>query len=183
MIAGIDEVGRGCLFGPVITCAVILPDDVKLHQKLTDSKKLTPKWRQELSKWVIDNCIEYYIGMSTVEEIDDHNILQATMIAMHRSINGLTNIPSMLLIDGNYFVNKTSIPHQTVIKGDLTVPQISAASIVAKVYRDSLMIELSKTYDKWDIHNNMGYGTKKHIEGIRQYGYSDMHRKTFEVKL
>ncbi len=174
--------GRGCLFGPVITCAVILPE-IPLHAKLTDSKKLTPKWRNEISKWIIDNCVEYSIGVSTVEEIDEHNILQATMMAMHRSIDGLKNKPSMLLIDGNYFQNKTDIPYRTIIKGDLNTPVISAASIVAKVYRDNLMMELSKTYDKWDIHKNMGYGTKKHIEGIRSYGYSDMHRKSFEIKI
>ena len=180
---GIDEVGRGCLFGPVVSSCVSLPYDIELHPKLMDSKKLSPKNRIIVSEWIKENCIEYAIAESSVEEIDSINILQATMLSMHRCIEKLQHKPTKLLIDGNYFLNKTDIPYQTIIKGDSLIPSISAASIIAKVYRDSMMLELSKKYDKWDIESNMGYGTKKHIEGIRGYGYSDMHRKTFKIKL
>lgn len=178
---GVDEVGRGCVAGPVVSAAVILPEGFN-HPKLKDSKKMTQKAKDEVYDHIISNCISYGIGMATVEEIDSENILQATMIAMHRAISKLDINPEFILVDGNYFRPYESISHETVVKGDNKYMSIAAASVLAKVYRDRLMVDLANEYPYYDWENNAGYLTKKHKEGLKLEGLSPHHRKSFNIK-
>ena len=175
--AGVDEVGRGCLAGPVISSAVILKETVNLNV-LKDSKKISFKKRIEIAEHIKLNSI-YAVGMASVDEIMNLNILQAALLSMKRAINKLSVKPELILIDGN-FAPKGLTNFQTIINGDKKVKSISAASIIAKVYRDQLMIKLSEKFQNYAWERNFGYGTKAHMEGLRKFGVTYHHRKGFK---
>lgn len=175
-IAGIDEVGRGPLVGPVLTAAVILPKDF-YDERINDSKKLTEKKRELLYDVIMENAISVGIGISSEDVIDEINILNATKRAMLEAVNNLSVKPEHLLIDAVKL--NTDIPQTSIIKGDAKSESIAAASIIAKVTRDRMMVELDKIHPEYDFKHNKGYGTKKHIEAIRKYGIIKEHRKTF----
>lgn len=175
-IAGIDEVGRGPLVGPVVTAAVILPKDF-YDERINDSKKLTEKKRELLYDVIMENAISVGIGISSEDVIDEINILNATKRAMLEAVNNLNVKPEHLLIDAVKL--NTDIPQTSIIKGDAKSESIAAASIIAKVTRDRMMVELDKIHPEYDFKHNKGYGTKKHIEAIRKYGIIKEHRKTF----
>lgn len=176
--AGIDEVGRGCLAGPVVAAAVILPEDVHI-EGLMDSKKLSPQKRKDLSNHIKQHALSYAIAEISPKVIDQINILQATFIAMNQAINTLNLKPEYLLIDGNKFRNEGDIPYETIVGGDDQVASIAAASILAKVYRDHLMMTLAQDYPLYDWEHNMGYGTPKHLKAIRLHGITPHHRRSF----
>ena len=175
-IAGIDEVGRGPLVGPVVTAAVILPKDF-YDERINDSKKITEKKRELLYDVIMENAISVGIGISSEDVIDEINILNATKRAMLEAVNNLSVKPEHLLIDAVKL--NTDIPQTSIIKGDAKSESIAAASIIAKVTRDRMMIELDKIHPEYDFKHTKGYGTKKHIEAIRKYGIIKEHRKTF----
>jgi len=174
IIAGVDEVGRGCLAGPVTAAAVILNNPVA---GLQDSKKLSPKRRSELSKMIIQNCI-YSLGNVQSEEIDEINIHQATLKAMQEAIINLPITPDLIYVDGKFIPN-VEINCKAVIGGDMLIPEISAASIVAKVYRDEIMTELDKKFPVYGFANNKGYGTHQHLMALKNEGYTAFHRLSF----
>lgn len=181
-IAGVDEVGRGTLFGVVVAAAVILPKTAIADCQawgIKDSKKLSAARRTQLVPLVQQAAIAHQIGVATVAEIDELNILQAALLAMQRAIIGLSVTPELCLIDGNQQIPNLSIPQQTLVKGEDLAVSIAAASILAKVWRDRLMIELATTYPMYDLVNNKGYGTPKHLSAIAQYGVSPEHRRSF----
>ena len=176
LIAGVDEVGRGPLVGPVVCAAVILPKDFD-DNRINDSKKLSEKKRELLYSVIMENAISVGIGMCSNEVIDKINILEATKKAMKEAINNLSVKPEHVLIDAvNLDLN---IPSTSIIKGDAKSISIAAASIIAKVTRDRMMIELDKIHPEYDFKSNKGYGTKKHIDAIYKYGVLKEHRKTF----
>ena len=175
-IAGVDEVGRGPLVGPVVTAAVILPKDF-YDERINDSKKLTEKKRELLYDVIYENAISIGIGMCTNDEIDELNILNATKKAMKEAINNLNVKPEHVLIDAVKL--DVDIPSTSIIKGDAKSISIAAASIIAKVTRDRMMVELDKEHPEYDFKHNKGYGTKKHIDAIYKYGVLKEHRKTF----
>jgi|TARA_B100001093_G_C26565407_1_gene900541 ribonuclease HII len=175
--AGVDEVGRGCLAGPVVSAAVILKKNINLNL-LKDSKKITFKKRVEIAKHIKLNST-YAIGLASVEEILNINILQASLLSMKRAINLLSIKPELVLIDGN-FAPKGLKNFKTIINGDEKIKSISAASIIAKVYRDQLMIKLSEKFSNYAWERNFGYGTKAHIEGLKKFGITSHHRKGFK---
>lgn len=177
---GVDEAGRGCGSGPVVAGAVILKEDF-YHPKLNDSKKMTQKQRIEVFEYIKENSICWSFGIASPEEIDKMNILKATMLAMHRAIGKLKIKPEYLIIDGNYFNNSTDLEFSTIIKGDSKYSSIAAASVIAKVTRDNIMIDLDSTYPQYDWKNNMGYLTKKHMDSIKEFGICEHHRKTFNL--
>lgn len=175
-IAGVDEVGRGPLVGPVVTAAVILPKDF-VDERINDSKKLTEKKRELLYNVIMENAISVGIGMSSNEVIDEINILEATKRAMIEAISNLNVKPEHILIDAVKL--NIDIPSTSIIKGDAKSQSIAAASIIAKVTRDRMMVELDKEHPEYDFKHNKGYGTKKHIDAIYKYGVLPEHRKTF----
>lgn len=175
-IAGIDEVGRGPLVGPVVTAAVILPKDF-YDERINDSKKLTEKKRELLYDVIMENAVSVGIGISSEDVIDSINILEATKKAMIEAVNNLSVKPEHLLIDAVKL--NIDIPQTSIIKGDAKSESIAAASIIAKVTRDRMMEELDKEHPEYDFKHNKGYGTKKHIEAIEKYGIIKEHRKTF----
>lgn len=175
-IAGIDEVGRGPLVGPVVTAAVILPRDF-YDERINDSKKLTEKKRELLYDVIMENAVSVGIGISSEDVIDEINILEATKKAMIEAVNNLSVKPEHLLIDAVKL--NIDIPQTSIIKGDAKSESIAAASIIAKVTRDRMMVELDKKHPEYDFKHNKGYGTKKHIEAIEKYGILKEHRKTF----
>ena len=177
IIAGVDEVGRGCLAGPVVSAAVILKKDVQI-KNLKDSKKLTFEQRIEVSKDIKKNSF-FSIGVASVKEIEKLNILQASLLSMKRAILSLPKKPDLILVDG-IFAPQISIKCRSIIKGDEKIKCISAASILAKVYRDKIMIKMSKKYKNYYWNKNFGYGTKQHIVGLKKYGLTTMHRKNFK---
>jgi len=178
-IAGVDEVGRGCLSGPVVAAAVILPADFH-DSRIKDSKTIKSlKKREELEILIKNNAISWGIGAASPQEIDQMNILQATFLAMKRAIDACSNKPDFLYIDGDKFPGYYNIPYECVIKGDSKIFSISAASILAKVHRDKLMRELDSQYPKYLWSRNVGYGTGDHIKAIREIGITKHHRKTF----
>jgi ribonuclease HII len=182
LIAGVDEVGRGALFGVVVAAAVILPKGMLLELRdlgLKDSKKLSASRREQLAPQIEAVAIAFEIGVATVVEIDRLNILQASLLAMKRSIEGLTIAPELCLIDGNQRVPNLEIPQQTLVKGEDRSISIAAASILAKVWRDRLMTELSDLYPDYDLGQNKGYGTAKHLMAIEQSGICSEHRRSF----
>ena len=176
-IAGVDEVGRGPLVGPVVTAAVILKEDY-YDERINDSKKLTEKKREMLYDVIMENAVSVGIGISSEEVIDEINILEATKKAMKEAINNLNVKPEHVLIDAVKL--DIDIPSTSIIKGDAKSQSIAAASIIAKVTRDRMMIELDKKHPEYDFIHNKGYGTKKHIEALYKYGALKEHRKTFE---
>jgi ribonuclease HII len=175
--AGVDEVGRGCLAGPVVSAAVILKESVNMNI-LKDSKKISFKKRIEIAEHIKLNST-YAIGISSVKEILNLNILQAALLSMKRAIDQLLVKPELILIDGN-FAPKGLSNFKTIINGDEKVKSISAASIIAKVYRDQLMIKLSEKFSNYAWERNFGYGTKAHIEGLKKFGITSHHRKGFK---
>ena len=176
IIAGVDEVGRGCLAGPVVSAAVILKKNVQI-KNLKDSKKLTFEQRIEISKDIKKNSL-FSIGIASVKEIEKLNILQASLLSMKRAILNLSKKPDLVLVDG-IFAPKILIKCKTVVKGDEKIKCISAASILAKVYRDKAMIRMSKKFKNYSWNKNFGYGTKQHMLGLKKYGLTTMHRKNF----
>ncbi len=177
-IAGVDEVGRGCLAGPVFSAAVILNNNIKI-KNIRDSKKIPFKERILLSKYIKENSI-YAIGVASVEEIEKINILNASLLSMKRALHKLKIQPSVAYIDGIYAPKNTKINCKTFIKGDEKIDCISAASIVAKVSRDLFMIKLAKKYPNYNWNKNFGYGTKAHFCSLRKYGVTKHHRKNFK---
>lgn len=179
--AGCDEVGRGCLCGPVVAAAVIL--DANFDQKLiNDSKKLSFKTRLELDSYIKDNVIDFGIAELSPEFIDQHNILNASIHAMHRALDQLKTRPELILVDGNKFHPYNYTPHQCIIKGDSKILSIAAASILAKNYRDQLMIQLHEEFPEYEWNKNMGYATKTHREALKKYGPTKYHRKSFRLE-
>ncbi len=176
-IAGVDEVGRGCLAGPVFAAAVILNKNIDT-KNIRDSKKLSFKERILISKYIKKNSI-YALGIATVEEINKINILNASLLSMKRALLKLSTKPTLAYIDGP-FAPKLNIKCKTFIKGDEKIKSIAAASIIAKVSRDLFMIKLSKKYPKYCWHKNFGYGTKDHLIGLKKYGITKYHRKKFK---
>tara|TARA_B100000902_G_scaffold312750_1_gene303009 strand:+ start:635 stop:1204 length:570 start_codon:yes stop_codon:yes gene_type:complete len=175
--AGVDEVGRGCLAGPVVSAAVVLKDGINF-KLLKDSKKITFNKRELISQHIRENSY-FAIGVASVEEILRLNILNASLLSMRRAIDKLVVKPNMTLIDGN-FAPKGIKNYKTIINGDEKVKVISAASIVAKVYRDNLMIKLSEKFSNYAWERNFGYGTKAHLEGLKKFGVTIHHRKGFK---
>lgn len=180
IICGVDEAGRGPLAGPVCAAAVILPMGLEIPG-LTDSKKLTDKKRRELFPVIKEQAIAYGIGFASHEEIDEINILQATYLAMERALAQLSVKPDIALIDGNR-AKDFGLPVRTVVKGDSLSMNIAAASILAKVTRDDLMLELAEKYPEYGFEVHKGYGTKAHYEALRAHGASAIHRMTFLKK-
>lgn len=187
-VAGVDEVGRGCLFGVVVAAAVILPVDAfNLLRKagVKDSKSLTAVRRTELDRLIRSMAVDCQIGVSTVAEIETLNILGASLLAMERSIDRLLPQPNHCLIDGNQklrFCLIPPLPQTPVVKGDTMSLSIAAASIIAKVWRDRMIVELDRQYPGYDLASNKGYPTPKHIAGIHSLGLTDQHRRTFRLK-
>jgi ribonuclease HII len=179
--AGCDEAGRGCLAGPVVAAAVILPNDYQ-NTILNDSKKLSEKLRNELKTQIMEEAIDYAIGIVSNEEIDKINILNASFLAMHRALDGLKTKPELLLIDGNRFKPYNDIQHKCIVKGDGKFMSIAAASILAKTYRDELMVELAKEFPQYGWEKNKAYATKKHIIAMQKFGQTKYHRKSFHLK-
>ena len=175
--AGVDEVGRGCLAGPVVSAAVVLKKSINLNL-LKDSKKISFNKREEVSEHIKKNSY-YALGIASVEEILNLNILQASLLSMKRAIEKLKIKPGLTLIDGN-FAPKGLKNYKTIINGDEKIKVISAASIIAKVYRDRFMIRLSKKFSNYAWDRNFGYGTKAHFEGLKKYGVTSHHRKGFK---
>lgn len=180
-IAGVDEAGRGPLAGPVYAAAVILPDGAELSG-INDSKKLTPKKREELFDKITEIAISYAIFSVDEKEIDEINILNATHKAMNGAVNSLTQKPDYVIIDGNS-IKGMEIAHETIVKGDAKSISIAAASILAKVARDRYIDEMGKVYPEYGFENHKGYGTKAHTDAILKYGVCPIHRRTFLKKL
>ena len=180
VICGVDEAGRGPLAGPVCAAAVILPKDLEIPG-LTDSKKLTDKKRRELFPLIQEQAVAYGIGLATEQEIDEINILQATFLAMQRALDQMSVKPDLALIDGNR-AKDFGVPVKTVVKGDSLSANIAAASILAKVTRDNLMVEMAEKYPQYGFEIHKGYGTKAHYAALREAGPSPIHRMTFLKK-
>ena len=180
-IAGVDEAGRGPLAGPVYAAAVILPDGAEIPG-INDSKKLTPKKREELFEIITRIAVSYAIFSVDEKEIDEINILNATYKAMNGAVNSLSQKPDYVIIDGNS-IKGMEIEHETVVKGDAKSISIAAASILAKVSRDRYIDEMGKVYPEYGFENHKGYGTKLHYEMLREFGPSPIHRLTFLKKL
>ena len=187
---GIDEVARGCLAGPVFTAAVIWPKDLEceFENEIKDSKKLSRKKRKFLREYIEYNAIDFSVGYKDNTIIDKHNILNATHMAMHDCLDKLNVIPELILVDGNsfkpYYYNNDIIEHTCIIEGDNKYLPIACASILAKEYHDEYikkLLEKDSKLKKYDWENNMCYGTKKHIDAIKEYGITDYHRKTFGI--
>ena len=177
---GTDEAGRGCLAGPVTAAAVILPDNFK-NEILTDSKQLSEKKRALLKPIIEEQAICFGVSHIMMGKIDKINILNASILAMHKSIEKLSKKPDLIAVDGNRFKPFLDIPHQTIIKGDGKYLHIAAASILAKTYRDAYMEKIDKEYPMYNWKQNKGYPTKEHREAIKKYGITKYHRKSFRL--
>ena len=193
--AGCDEAGRGCLAGSVFAAAVILPDGYE-NTLLNDSKQLTERRRYELRQQIERDAVSWAVGIVTAEEIDKINILNASILAMHRALDQLTVRPEAIIVDGNRFkpyfppltshlspltTHQSPLPHTTIVKGDGKYMAIAAASILAKTYRDDYMNELAKQYPQYDWQSNKGYPTKKHRQAIKEFGITPFHRKSYNL--
>ncbi len=178
--AGCDEAGRGCLAGSVYAAAVILPPDYH-NERLNDSKKLTARQRYALRQDIERDAVAWAVGVVTPQEIDQINILNASILAMHRALDQLQVRPEAIIVDGNRFKPYRDLPHTTIVKGDGKYLSIAAASILAKTYRDDEMVRLAQEYPDYDWQHNMGYPTRKHREAIRQHGVTPYHRRTFNL--
>lgn len=178
--AGCDEVGRGCLAGPVVAAAVILPSDYQ-NPWINDSKKLSRRNREELIAEIKEKALSWAISQASVEEIDRINILNASFLAMKRAVLQLSVEPQHLLIDGNLWKSDLTIPYTCVVKGDGKFTAIAAASILAKVHRDELMEKLAREFPQYSWDRNAGYPTKVHREGIEKFGITSWHRKSFQL--
>ena len=178
--AGCDEAGRGCLAGSVYAAAVILPEDY-VNESLNDSKQLTAKRRYELRDEIERDALAWAVGIVTPAEIDRIKLLNASILAMHRALDGLKLRPEAIIVDGNRFKPYNFIPYTTVVKGDGKYLSIAAASILAKTYRDDYMDRLALEYPQYDWIDNKGYPTRKHRQAIAEYGITEYHRKTFRL--
>lgn len=178
--AGCDEVGRGCLAGPVVAAAVIINDKFN-HNLINDSKKLIPKIRKELDIYIRENSVDFAIAEVSPEFIDEHNILNASIHAMHLALDQLKTRPEFILVDGNRFKPYSFTPHECIVKGDSKILSIAAASILAKNYRDNLMLQLHENYSEYHWNTNAGYPTKAHRTAIEKYGTTPYHRKSFKL--
>ncbi|MDY6938275.1 MAG: ribonuclease HII [Cyanobacteriota bacterium] len=182
VVAGVDEVGRGALFGPVVAAAVVLSAEARealMVLGVRDSKKLSAQRRESLSSQIRDLACDCQVGVATVAEIDRLNILQATLLAMRRAIEQLNPPPEYCAIDGNRPVPNLSIPQETIVGGDRTSIEIAAASIVAKVWRDNWVVAVAAEYPEYDLARNKGYGTVRHREALQRYGATREHRQSF----
>ncbi|KZL49625.1 MULTISPECIES: ribonuclease HII [Cyanophyceae] len=182
LVAGIDEVGRGALFGPVVAAAVILPACALpklMAAEIKDSKKLSSSRRTQLSQQICELATDWNIGFASSAEIDQINILQATLLAMRRAVLKLKVQPQLCLVDGNQPIKDLLIPQETIVKGDERSLTIAAASIVAKVWRDELVMRLALKYPLYNLKDNKGYGSQKHLVALQKYGPSRLHRKSF----
>ena len=181
LIAGVDEAGRGPLAGPVYAAAVILPQDIRLDG-INDSKKLSPKKREELFDEITEKAVCYSIFSVNEKKIDEINILNATHMAMNGAVNALSKKPDYVIIDGNS-IKGMDIPHETIVKGDAKSISIASASILAKVARDRYITKMAEIYPEYGFGKHKGYGTKEHTDAILKYGVTPIHRKTFLKKL
>lgn len=178
--AGTDEAGRGCLAGPVVAAAVILPQNFK-HELLNDSKQLTEKQRFMLKPIIENEALAYAVGYVYQQKIDEINILNASILAMHKSIDQLIEKPEFIIVDGNRFKNYKKIPHKTIIKGDSKYLSIAAASVLAKTYRDEYMEKIHRDFPEYHWKQNKGYPTKQHRAAIANLGITIHHRKSFRL--
>lgn len=178
--AGTDEAGRGCLAGPVVAAAVILPKGFK-HPFLNDSKQLSEKKREELRPIIEENALAFGVSFVWQEEVDKINVLQASITGMHRAIEMLKTQPEYIIVDGNKFRDYRGIPHTTIVKGDSKYLSIAAASVLAKTYRDEYMAKIDLEFPMYKWKKNKGYPTKEHRNGIREFGITKYHRKTFKL--
>ena len=178
--AGCDEAGRGCLAGSVYAAAVILPEGYQ-NELLNDSKQLSEKKRYQLREIIERDAVAWAVGIVTPEEIDKINILNASILAMHRALDQLKVRPEAIIVDGNRFKPYQDLPHTTIVKGDGKYLAIAAASILAKTYRDDYMNQLAEEYPQYDWLSNKGYPTKKHREAIKQFGITPYHRKSYNL--
>lgn len=182
IVSGVDEVGRGALFGPVVAAAVILPISALselVEAKIRDSKQLSAYRREELAKKICNCALTWGIDSASSAEIDQINILQASLLAMKRAVLKLKVKPQLCLVDGIHAIKDLSIPQQTLVKGDEKSIVIASASIVAKVWRDDLITQLAKKYPMYDLAANKGYGTARHLQALKEYGASPLHRRSF----
>ena len=178
--AGCDEAGRGCLAGSVYAAAVILPEGYQ-NELLNDSKQLSEKKRYQLREIIERDAVAWAVGIVTPEEIDQINILNASILAMHRALDQLKVRPEAIIVDGNRFKPYKKLPHTTIVKGDGKYLAIAAASILAKTYRDDYMNQLAEEYPQYDWLSNKGYPTRKHREAIKQFGITPYHRKSYNL--
>jgi ribonuclease HII len=178
--AGTDEAGRGCLSGPVVAAAVILPKDFS-HPFLNDSKQLSEKKREALRPIIEENALAFAVSFVWQQEVDEINVLQASITAMHRAIKQLKILPEFIIVDGNKFKQFKEIPHETIVKGDAKYVSIAAASVLAKTYRDDYMAKIHQKYPMYNWKKNKGYPTKEHRNAIREFGANEHHRKTFRL--
>jgi len=178
--AGTDEAGRGCLSGPVVAAAVILPKNFE-HPFLNDSKQLSEKQRKELKLFIEKHALAFGVSFVDEKEVDAINVLQASIVGMHRSIAQLNPQPKFIIVDGNKFKAYKEISHQTIVKGDAKYLSIAAASVLAKTYRDEFMEKIHQEYPMYNWKQNKGYPTKQHRNAIREFGITNYHRKTFRL--
>ena len=178
--AGTDEAGRGCLSGPVVAAAVILPEDFT-HPFLNDSKQLSEKKREEVRPFIEAHALAFGVSFVWQQEVDEINVLQASITGMHRAITALKITPEFIIVDGNKFRNYKQIPHKTIVKGDAKYLSISAASVLAKTYRDDYMRGIHQEFPMYNWAKNKGYPTKEHRDAIRAFGATEYHRKTFRL--
>ncbi|MFT6959178.1 MAG: ribonuclease HII [Polaribacter sp.] len=178
--AGTDEAGRGCLSGPVVAAAVVLPADFT-HPFLNDSKQLSEKKREELRPLIEAHALAFGVSFVWQQEVDEMNVLQASIIGMHRSIASLKITPEFIIVDGNKFRDYKKIPHATIVKGDAKFLSIAAASVLAKTYRDDYMAKIHQEFPMYNWAKNKGYPTKEHRNAIREFGATVYHRKTFRL--
>jgi ribonuclease HII len=181
LIAGCDEAGRGCLAGPVFAAAVILPIDCKIND-INDSKQLSEKKRYEIRDIILEKAIATGVAFVDNNQIDEINILNASILAMHMALDKLIKTPEFILVDGNKFKNYKNIKHKCVVKGDSIYENIAAASILAKTYRDDFMLRIDKEFPMYNWKQNKGYPTKQHIDAIFMHGKTKYHRQTFNVQ-
>lgn len=177
---GTDEAGRGCLSGPVVAAAVILPDDF-LHPLLNDSKQLSEKQRMQLRPYIEEHALATSVAYIYQEKIDEINILQASILAMQTSISELSVTPEFIIVDGNKFKPYKNIPYKTIVKGDAKFMSIAAASVLAKTYRDDYMVKIHNEFPQYAWNKNKGYPTKQHRNAIREFGVTKHHRKSFRL--
>lgn len=178
--AGTDEAGRGCLSGPVVAAAVILPENFS-HPLLNDSKQISEKKRDLLRPIIEENALAFGVSFVWQDEVDKINVLQASITGMHRAIEALKITPEYIIVDGNKFKNYKDIPHQTIVKGDAKYLSIAAASVLAKTYRDEYMTKIHQEFPVYNWQKNKGYPTKEHRNAIREFGATAYHRKTFRL--
>ncbi|MDJ0735557.1 MAG: ribonuclease HII [Nostocaceae cyanobacterium] len=182
LMAGVDEVGRGSLFGPVVAAVVILPKSAltaPIAGEIKDSKKLSSSRRRKIAQQIFTLALDWKIGFASTAEIDQMNILQATLLAMKRAVLKLKVQPALCLVDGNQLIPDLSVTQQVIVKGDSLSLNIAAASIVAKVWRDDLIIRLGSKYPMYDLERNKGYGSQRHLLALQKHGPSPLHRKSF----